>query len=535
MSHNCTLPEDKKEKSRYENNWRNLILISGVHPRTSEIFQTKMEIEAERQRHLNSKYKFMIHPFSKFKIYYDIYFLVVNVVSTLVCVDLMTKNPYEAQTRIFVTAYAIPHWLDVIMYFLTGRIKDNRLDVVLNPKKVCKMYLKSTFIIDFTFVFTILMVNWFANEVEGCDVTLKVLVFLQLFSMPLRINKFMLVMDFLKIQIKGFYSCIFGIVYYWWMIDMLADYKIMLTKFIIHFNYSDETFRNQSTTYRYETSGMEYFTRSLNRHIQCFYWSMTMVSEEIIIWFEQLICFLFIVIGSVAHLFMVIIILLYILSKFESRTKFDSLLNQVENYAEDKKLPKPIKDRLMQYYTHKFRNRYFNEANIMSMSSDGLVEDVHKHICRKVIRIPFFSPLTQKEISSILKYFEVELYMPKDIIYYNGSLVDYIYFISSGTVAAYTISGLEAYHLGDGDFFGFLDIIGSEFRRETTTISLEITEIFKIRYQHVFEHFNNFPGLLRSMEIESKKRKSIIQDLEKKFKESILKTKFNSIAEYPEQ
>ncbi|CAH0554530.1 unnamed protein product [Brassicogethes aeneus] len=531
MAHNCTLPEDNKEKSGHDNNWRNLILISEAHPRTSEIFQSKMDIDSERQRHLNSKYKFMIHPFSKFRINYDIYFLFASIISSLVCVEVMTIHPYETLTRIYVTAFAILHCSDVILCFFTGRIKENKDDVELNPKKVCMMYLKSTFIIDFIFGFAILFVNWFADQDEGCDVILKVLVFLNVFSIPLKIEKFMLTMEYFSIRIKSFYSCIFGSLYYWWMVHMWTNYDIMVTKYVMHFKYSDEKFRNESLAFKYDFAHMDNFNRALKGHVDYFFLSMTMNIFKYGIWFEKIICVFAILITSFAHLFMVLLILLYFLSKSESRTKFDSLINQVESYAEDKKLPKPIKDRIIQFYKYKFRNRYFNEANIMSMSCDGLVEDMHKHICRKVLKIPLFSTLTQQQIGLILKYFEIELYMPNDIIYNYGSIVEYIFFISSGTVAAYTMSGIEAFHLEDGDFFGWVDVYGGAVRRETTINALEITEIFKIRYQHAFDHFNNFPEILRSMHIESTKRSLIIQDLEKKFKENIMKNRFNSVTE----
>ncbi|CAH0554529.1 unnamed protein product [Brassicogethes aeneus] len=305
----------------------------------------------------------------------------------------------------------------------------------------------------------------------------------------------------------------------------------MVTKFVRHFNYNDETYFNESVAFRYGYTNMNRFNRALYGHVECFFLSMTMIIHEYYVWFEKIVCFLGMLLTSFAHLFMVILILLYFLSKSESRTKFDSLINQIESYAEDKKLSKPVKDQILQFYKYKFRNGYFNEANIMSMSCAGLVEDMHKHICRKVLKIPLFSSLTQQQIGLILKYFEIELYMPNDIIYNYGSIVEYIFFISSGTVAVYTRSGIEAFHLEDGDFFGWVDVYGGAVRRETTINALEITEIFKIRYQHTFDNFNNFPEILRSMHIEYTKRRLIVKDLEKKFKDSIMKTKFNSVAE----
>lgn len=49
-------------------------------------------------------------------------------------------------------------------------------------------------------------------------------------------------------------------------------------------------------------------------------------------------------------------------------------LNQVEEYMRYRKLPQDLKQKVLDYYEHRFQHRYFNEEQILYELSDGLRE-----------------------------------------------------------------------------------------------------------------------------------------------------------------
>ena len=49
-------------------------------------------------------------------------------------------------------------------------------------------------------------------------------------------------------------------------------------------------------------------------------------------------------------------------------------LNQVEEYMHHLQLPQDTRQRVIDYYEHRFKNKYFNEQQILSELSQGLQE-----------------------------------------------------------------------------------------------------------------------------------------------------------------
>ncbi|KAJ8967634.1 hypothetical protein NQ314_002753 [Rhamnusium bicolor] len=75
--------DNSTKTTRCFKNIQKFITISAENPRCFECFRSDVSIREEQDRHLNSYY-YMIHPFSKFRLWYEIWliFLYTSVLTT---------------------------------------------------------------------------------------------------------------------------------------------------------------------------------------------------------------------------------------------------------------------------------------------------------------------------------------------------------------------------------------------------------------------------------------------------------------------
>lgn len=58
-----------------------------------------------------------------------------------------------------------------------------------------------------------------------------------------------------------------------------------------------------------------------------------------------------------------------VLSSNTPATKYQSIMSQLSEYMRHRQLPIALQHRLVQYYTHRFRQTYFRESAIMPILS----------------------------------------------------------------------------------------------------------------------------------------------------------------------
>jgi hypothetical protein len=175
------------------------------------------------------------------------------------------------------------------------------------------------------------------------------------------------------------------------------------------------------------------------------------------------------------YLFYLLVIFVRTLSaKKTSELKYQELMQQLKSYSEQKQLLPHMKDRLLEYYYHRFRNSYFREERILAeltgnlqpimkflsmiawisfllaspISNWNFLETLRQETalrsCRRLIeKVMLFQDLPKKALQSIVSKLKLELYLPNDVIVKAGTQGDCMYFISYGIVAILTPTGKE--------------------------------------------------------------------------------------------
>lgn len=91
---------------------------------------------------------------------------------------------------------------------------------------------------------------------------------------------------------------------------------------------------------------------------------------------DSIIAIFSFMIGYVYFAFLFVMIFQLILSYGMSSTKYETIMNQVNEYMKHKQLPMEMQQRLVSFYEYKFQKRYFREvgiANALSGNYDYLL------------------------------------------------------------------------------------------------------------------------------------------------------------------
>lgn len=204
--------------------------------------------------------------------------------------------------------------------------------------------------------------------------------------------------------------------------------------------------------------------------------------QENATWEENVISILSYVTGKIVMLIMWVAILNVLLSKDLQEIRFQEIIAQLNNWMDNKELPKALQKRIIDYYNFYYRKRFFSNKQVQKVIPESLKSKIKASVLRtlKVGNIALFEKLNDEELQVVGECFVTEVYSPNDVIVYSGLKGDSLYLLASGTVAVYTHSGKEVCHLQDGAYFGELALLMSDQRITATIKAIETTKVYRI-------------------------------------------------------
>ncbi|KAG5871341.1 hypothetical protein JTB14_018595 [Gonioctena quinquepunctata] len=194
------------------------------------------------------------------------------------------------------------------------------------------------------------------------------------------------------------------------------------------------------------------------------------------------------IVGKVIIFSVWIILVVTILNSQSMKIRFFEVINQVDEYMNQKKLPLGLRDRIRKYYDFRYQRKFFREDAITNLLSANLKREVHFNMCKSLInKVKIFNSLPPDQISGLVSKLTPETFLPKDIITRSGMYTESMYFISTGTVAVYSHSGKEVCHLQDGAYFGEISLVTKNHLVLTTVIAIETSHLYRLKKKD-FEH-----------------------------------------------
>ncbi|KAJ8967633.1 hypothetical protein NQ314_002752 [Rhamnusium bicolor] len=526
MTHKCKLKSEKEigqdnETASCFKNLQLLITISAENPRRFQCFRSDVLVREEQQRHLDTYY-YIIHPFSKFRAWYEIW-LIFLYTSILITKPLDAGFfSYRFKDMTYYKAYAITFdilsWIDIGVTFITGFFNKESKSVQLRPSKIARNYVSSIY-----FICDVL------SSMPKCALYLESTIFLinheyfQIYGFVTIFNLFKIVRlvtlitcmhraaRYFYIKSKGFIFLLDSVTICALIIHWMACLQFCIPKLTHTYFYRTPLrsmdiwmykngFANSSMGKQYAHCVFRSSAYILGIRFQT---HATMFPEDYIV-----AMFTYIV-GKILVGFIWIILAMTILNSRSIEIKLMEMVNQVDEYMRQKQFPLNLKNRISQYYDFKYQKVYCKEKSIRNMLTRNIKTDINIHACKLLLsNVSLFSELSPTEVKQIVKYLVPEIYLPNDIIVKCGTSGDSMYFLSSGTVAVYARSGKEICHLQDGAYFGEISLILKGEKRTATVKAIETSQIYRL-CRRDFERslLNNRAVLRKIMKSAEKKTK----------------------------
>ncbi|CDQ86131.1 unnamed protein product [Oncorhynchus mykiss] len=131
-----------------------------------------------------------------------------------------------------------------------------------------------------------------------------------------------------------------------------------------------------------------------------------------------------------------------------------SLHLYMEQYMSFHKLPADMRQKIHDYYEHRYQGKIFDEDNILSELNDPLKEEIVNFNCRKLVAtMPLFANADPNFVTGMLSKLKFEVFQPNDYIIREGTVGKKMYFIQHGVASVITKLNKEM-KLTDGSYFG---------------------------------------------------------------------------------
>nr|CAH7742278.1 unnamed protein product [Callosobruchus chinensis] len=183
-----------------------------------------------------------------------------------------------------------------------------------------------------------------------------------------------------------------------------------------------------------------------------------------------------------------------------SRRQYREKVKQVEEYMAYRKLPREMRQRITEYFEHRYQGKFFDEECILGELSEKLREDVINYNCRSLVAsVPFFANADSNFVSDVVTKLKYEVFQPGDIIIKEGTIGSKMYFIQEGIVDIVMANGEVATSLSDGSYFGEICLL-TNARRVASVRAETYCNLFSLSVDHFNAVLDQYPLMRRTME-----------------------------------
>ncbi|KAL3314459.1 anaphase-promoting complex subunit Hcn1 [Cichlidogyrus casuarinus] len=189
-----------------------------------------------------------------------------------------------------------------------------------------------------------------------------------------------------------------------------------------------------------------------------------------------------------------------IVSMMSGATCYALFLKQVEEYMAYRKLPRALRQRITNYYEHRYQGKMFNEKDILGELSECLREQIVNYNCRALVAaVPFFAHADHNFVSEVVVQLKHEVFQPGDFIIREGTLGRKMYFIQEGIVDIILSDGTIATSLSDGSYFGEICLL-TNARRSASVRAETYCYLYSLEQENFLEVLDNHPLMRQTME-----------------------------------
>nr|XP_033811943.1 potassium/sodium hyperpolarization-activated cyclic nucleotide-gated channel 2 [Geotrypetes seraphini] len=484
------------------------MLQPGVNKFSLRMFGSQKAVEREQER-VKSAGSWIIHPYSDFRFYWDftmLLFMVGNLIIIPVGITFFkdeTTTPWIVFNVVSDTFFL----MDLVLNFRTGIVIEDNTDIILDPQKIQKKYLRTWFVVDFLssipvdYIFLIVE-KGIDSEVYKTARALRIVRFTKILSL-LRLLRLSRLIRYIHQWEEIFHmtydlaSAVMRIFNLIGMMLLLCHWDGCL-QFLVPMLQEFPSDCWVSINNMVNDSWSELYSFALFKamsHMLCIGYGRQAPESMSDIWLTMLSM----IVGATCYAMFIGHATALIQSLDSSRRQYQEKYKQVEQYMSFHKLPADFRQRIHDYYEHRYQGKMFDEDSILEELNEPLREEIVNFNCRKLVAsMPLFANADPNFVTGMLTKLKFEVFQPTDYIIREGTIGKKMYFIQHGVVSVLT-KGNKEMKLSDGSYFGEICLL-TRGRRTASVRADTYCRLYSLSVDNFNEVLEEYPMMRRAFE-----------------------------------
>nr|XP_056723596.1 potassium/sodium hyperpolarization-activated cyclic nucleotide-gated channel 2 [Euleptes europaea] len=472
------------------------------------MFGSQKAVEREQER-VKSAGAWIIHPYSDFRFYWDftmLLFMVGNLIIIPVGITFF-KDETTAPWIVFNVVSDTFFLMDLVMNFRTGIVIEDNTDIILDPERIKKKYLKTWFMVDFVssipvdYIFLIVE-QGIDSEVYKTARALRIVRFTKILSL-LRLLRLSRLIRYIHQWEEIFHmtydlaSAVMRIINLIGMMLLLCHWDGCL-QFLVPMLQDFPSDCWVSINGMVNDSWSELYSFALFKsmsHMLCIGYGRQAPESMTDIWLTMLSM----IVGATCYAMFIGHATALIQSLDSSRRQYQEKYKQVEQYMSFHKLPADFRQKIHDYYEHRYQGKMFDEDSILEELNEPLREEIVNFNCRKLVAtMPLFANADPNFVTAMLTKLKFEVFQPADYIIREGTIGKKMYFIQHGVVSVLT-KGNKEMKLSDGSYFGEICLL-TRGRRTASVRADTYCRLYSLSVDNFNEVLEEYPMMRRAFE-----------------------------------
>uniref|UniRef100_A0AAR2J739 Cyclic nucleotide-binding domain-containing protein n=1 Tax=Pygocentrus nattereri TaxID=42514 RepID=A0AAR2J739_PYGNA len=484
------------------------MLQPGVNKFSLRMFGSQKAVEKEQER-VKSAGNWIIHPYSDFRFYWDITMLMFMVGNLIIIPVGITFFKDETTTPwiIFNVVSDTFFLMDLVLNFRTGIVFEDNTEIILDPKMIKKKYLRTWFVVDFIssipvdYIFLIVE-KGIDSEVYKTARALRIVRFTKILSL-LRLLRLSRLIRYIHQWEEIFHmtydlaSAVMRIINLIGMMLLLCHWDGCL-QFLVPMLQDFPSDCWVSLNKMVNDSWSELYSFALFKamsHMLCIGYGRQAPESMSDIWLTMLSM----IVGATCYAMFIGHATALIQSLDSSRRQYQEKYKQVEQYMSFHKLPADFRQKIHDYYEHRYQGKMFDEESILEELNEPLREEIVNFNCRKLVAsMPLFANADPNFVTAMLTKLRFEVFQPGDYIIREGTIGKKMYFIQHGVVSVLT-KGSIGMKLSDGSYFGEICLL-TRGRRTASVRADTYCRLYSLSVDNFNEVLEEYPMMRRAFE-----------------------------------
>ncbi|KAK3525650.1 hypothetical protein QTP70_002559 [Hemibagrus guttatus] len=397
--------------------------------------------------------------------------------------------------------------VDLVLNFRTGIVKEDSTEIILDPQQIKVRYLRSWFAVDFIssipvdYIFLIVETRIDSDFYKTAR-ALRIVRFTKILSL-LRLLRLSRLIRYIHQWEEIFHmtydlaSAMVRIVNLIGMMLLLCHWDgclQFLVPMLQDFPADCWVSKNKMVN---DTWGQQYSYALFKAmsHMLCIGYGMYPPVGMTDVW----LTILSMIVGATCYAMFVGHATALIQSLDSCRRQYQEKYKQVEQYMSFHKLPADMRQRIHDYYEHRYQGKMFDEESILGELNEPLREEIISFNCRKLVAtMPLFANADPNFVTSMLTKLRFEVFQPKDYIIREGTIGKKMYFIQHGVLTVLT-KGSKETKISDGSYFGEICLL-TRGRRTASVRAETYCRLYSLSVDNFNEVLEEYPMMRQAFE-----------------------------------